>query len=127
MSKTKSESSREVLESYLNPAVEAALAGGGGGSGRSSSGSSNPAVFTATGEDSEGGGGGGGSGGEGPRVLLCAAHFTLAKYLAGLYASVKGRVESPEWLAAGIVADSRKRELASCNEQVMLGDRRVVA
>lgn len=125
VSKTKSESSREILESYLNPAVEAALAGGGaalaaavtapGGSFASSA---------AVGDDDDddqdsGGGGGSGWGGESARRLLCSAHFTLAEYLAGLYASVRGRVDSPEWRAAGRVADSRARELASCIKQVL--------
>lgn len=127
VSKTKSESSREILESYLNPAVDAALAGGGaaiaaavaaaGGSAAAAS----AADDDGEGDDNDrgsGSGGGGGWGGEGARRLLCAAHFTLAEYLAGLYASVRGRVESPEWRAAGRVAESRARELASCRKQV---------
>lgn len=116
VSKTKSESSREILDSYLNPAVEAALVGGGAALTAASS--------AATDNDNDGGddsgvsGTGAGWGGDGARRLLCAAHFTLAEYLAGLYASVKGRVESPEWQAAGRVAESRARELASCRKQV---------
>ncbi|CAN0047897.1 unnamed protein product, partial [Ectocarpus fasciculatus] len=80
VSKTKSESSREILESYLNPAVEAALAGGGAAL----------AVPGAAGAAADNGGDngdssrafGGGWGGGGARRLLCAAHFTLAEYLA---------------------------------------------
>lgn len=112
MSKTKSESSREILESYLNPAVQAALAGGG-------------STLTTPAADNDNNNGddddsdtSAGWGGDGARRLLCAAHFTLAEYLAGLYASVRGRVESPEWRAAGRVAESRARELASCRKQV---------
>ncbi|CAM9723944.1 unnamed protein product, partial [Laminaria digitata] len=117
VSKTRSESSREILESYLNPAVEAALAGGGASLSALSCGGGKDEDIDADG-DGEGGGGGEGWGGEGARRLLCAAHFTLAEYLAGLYASVRGRVESPEWVAAGRVADSRARELASCLKRV---------
>lgn len=113
VSKTRSESSREILESYLNPAVEAALAGGGAALAALSGGGAKDDDIGADGD-----GGGEGWGGEGARQLLCAAHFTLAEYLAGLYASVRGRVESPEWVAAGRVADSRARELASCVERV---------
>eukprot|EP00903_Cladosiphon_okamuranus_P016144 g14899.t1 len=107
VSKTKSESSREILESYLNPAVESALAGGG---------AALAAAADVRGDDDSDGDstGDGGWGGESARRLLCSAHFTLAEYLAGLYASVRGRVESPEWRAAGRVADNRARELASC-------------
>lgn len=118
VSKTKSESSREILESYLNPAVEAALAGGGAAL------AAPGAAGTADhGNDDDGDGDGSrafgvGWGGGGARRLLCAAHFTLAEYLAGLYASVKGRVESPEWRAAGRVSESRARELSSCLKQV---------
>lgn len=98
MAKTKSESSGEILRSYLNPAVHAAREGGGAG-----------AVSLASGAP----------GGEEERgALLCSAHFTLAEYLANLYASVKRRVESPEWHAAGRVAESRKRELSSCRRKV---------
>lgn len=126
VSKTKSESSREILESYLNPAVDAALAGGGAALAAAvaapTSGSGGDAEDDGSDGDSSGGGGGraggGGWGGESARRLLCSAHFTLAEYLAGLYASVRGRVESPEWRAAGRVADSRARELASCIKQV---------
>lgn len=118
MSKTKSESSREILESYLNPAVEAALAGGGATVISAAAAAAGDAAGDSENEDSDSGGGPGGWGGEGPRRLLCAAHFTLAEYLAGLYASVRGRVESPEWRAAGRVAESRARELASCLKQV---------
>lgn len=114
VSKTKSESSREVLESYLNPAVEAALAGGGAALAA--------AADVGDGDDDSDGdssdGGDGGWGGESARRLLCSAHFTLAEYLAGLYASVRGRVESPEWRAAGRVAENRARELASCIKKV---------
>lgn len=110
VSKTRSESSREILESYLNPAVEAALAGGGAALAALSGGGGKDEDIDADGD----GGCGEGWGGEGARQLLCAAHFTLAEYLAGLYTSVRGRVESPEWMAAGRVADSRARELASC-------------
>lgn len=113
VSKTRSESSREILESYLNPAVEAALAGGGAALAALSGGAGKDEEI-----DGDGDGGGGGWGGDGARQLLCAAHFTLAEYLAGLYASVRGRVDSPEWAAAGRVADSRARELAACLEQV---------
>lgn len=121
MSKTKSESSREILESYLNPAVEAALAGGGAALAAAVAAPPSGADDDADDDDSDddsSGGGGGGWGGESARRLLCSAHFTLAEYLAGLYASVRGRVESPEWRAAGRVADSRARELASCIKQV---------
>lgn len=119
VSKTKCESSRDILDSFLNPAVEAALLGGGdaimaaiglGGMGD---------VHRGCGDDDDDEGGGSNRwGAEGPGRLLCSAHFTLAEYLAGLYASVRRRVESPEWLASGRVTDSRARTLASCLEEV---------
>lgn len=119
VSKTKSESSREILECYLNPAVEAALAGGGKAlTAVVAAGGANTGDAGKDGGDDDDGGSGRGWGGEGARRLLCSAHFTLAEYLAGLYASVRGRVESPEWRAAGRVADSRARELASCRKKV---------
>lgn len=100
MAKTKSESSREIMRSYLKPAVEAAAVLAG----------DVPAVGGDVGEHL--------LGGDGSDDLYCAAHFTLAEYLADLHASVKGRVRSPEWLAAGRVAESRRRELDSCKKQV---------
>ena len=121
MSKTKSESSREILHSYLNPAVEAALAGGGAALIPSASALESPGSGMYGDIENDGCGGSYGRrgwGGEGPRPLLCAAHFTLAEYLAGLYASVRGRVESSEWCAAGRVAENRARELASCIKKV---------
>ncbi|CAN0143238.1 unnamed protein product, partial [Ectocarpus sp. 4 AP-2014] len=96
VSKTKSESSREILESYLNPAVEAALAGGGAALAAPGAVGAAAAAAALDGGDDGGDGDGDGSrafgvgwGGGGARRLLCAAHFTLAEYLAGLYASVK--------------------------------------
>lgn len=123
MSKTKSESSREILQTYLNPAVKAALAGGGAALIPSSMVKPSPTKSGAgfDREDEEGGFGGGRWGDEGPRRLLCAAHFTLAEYLAELYASVRGRVMSSEWRAAGKVSENRARELASCKKKVWGG------
>lgn len=110
VAKTKSESSREILDSFLNPAVEAARAGCGALAGNGNEGVDGSSM--AIGDN--------GWGQERPQRLLCAAHFTLAKYLADLHASVKARVESPEWRAAGRVSESRRTELAVCRQKVRI-------
>lgn len=113
VAKTKSESSREIVDSYLNPAVEAARVGCGATAGNEDGDS-----CAVVGDASGGVGDGWGQEQEQPQRLLCAAHFTLAEYLANLHASVRGRVQSPEWRAVGRVAESRKREIAFCRTKV---------
>lgn len=108
VAKTKSESSREILDSYLNPAVEAARVGCG-----ATAENENGDRYAVAGDADVDA-----WGQEQPLRLLCAAHFTLAEYLVGLHASVRGRVQSPEWRAVGRVAESRQREIAFCRTKV---------